>query len=123
MVDGGDLAVKGGYGALIARVFARVPIRLGHRVTALDWSQSGRVKVSGDWGAISARRVIVAVPPTVLASGSINFTPALPLARQQALAAFHKGQFLKVGMRLGLPTKSLAEYHADLDDLAGGRRE
>jgi monoamine oxidase len=123
LTDGGDLAVKGGYGALIARVFARVPVRLGHRVTALDWSQSGRVKVSGDWGAISARRVIVAVPPTVLASGSISFMPALPLAKQQALASFHKGQFLKVGMRLGLPAEGLADYHADLDDLAGGRRE
>lgn len=123
MAGGGDLAVKGGYGALIARVFAGVPVRLGHRVAALDWSQSGRVKVSGDWGAISARRVIVAVPPTVLASGSISFTPALPLAKQQALALFHKGQFLKVGMRLGQPTDGLPEYHADIEDLAGGRRE
>jgi monoamine oxidase len=123
MAGGGDLAVEGGYGALIARVFANVPVRLGHRVTALDWSQSGRVNVSGDWGAISARRVIVAVPPTVLGSGSISFTPALPFAKQQALASFHKGQFLKVGMRLGQPTDGLPEYHADIDDLAGGRRE
>ena len=123
MAGGGDLAVKGGYGALLARVFADVPVRLGHRVAALDWSQSGRVKVSGDWGAISARRVIVAVPPTVLASGSISFTPALPLAKQQALASFHKGQFLKVGMRLGQPADGLPEYHADIEDLAAGRRE
>ena len=123
MAGGGDLAVKGGYGALVARVFADVPVRPGHRVKALDWSQSGRVKVSGDWGAISARRVIVAVPPTVLASGSISFTPALPLSKQQALASFHKGQFLKVGMRLGQPADGLPEYHADIEDLAGGRRE
>lgn len=123
MAGGGDLAVKGGYGALIARVFADVPVRLGHRVAALDWSQSGQVKVSGDWGAIFARRVIVAVPPTVLASGSISFTPALPLAKQQALASFHKGQFLKVGMRLAQPTDGLPEYHADIEDLARGRLE
>jgi monoamine oxidase len=39
------------------------------------------------------------------------------------LASFHKGQFLKVGMRLGQPADGLPEYHADIEDLAGGRRE
>lgn len=121
--DGEERAVQGGYGALIARVFAPVPVRLGHEVTALDWSRGGEVRVSGSWGALSARRIILAVPPTVLASGAIRFTPALPTPKEQALDAFVTGQFLKVGLRLAEPSNALAEYHADVANLAGGRRE
>lgn len=121
--DGEERTVQGGYGALIARVFAQVPVRLSHSVSAMDWSRSGTVRVSGNWGTLSARRAIVAVPPTVLAAGAIRFSPALPVERQETLASFLTGQFLKVGLRVGLPTSALAEYHADLADLAGDRRE
>ncbi|MEL7098918.1 MAG: NAD(P)/FAD-dependent oxidoreductase [Pseudomonadota bacterium] len=121
--DGEERTVQGGYGALIARVFAQVPVRLGHEVTALDWSRAGVVRVSGSWGVLSARRVIIAVPPTVLASGAIRFTPALPEPKERAIGSFVTGQFLKVGLKLAEPANGLAEYHADVADLAGGRRE
>ena len=121
--DGEERTVSGGYGALVAAVFGSVPVRLNHRVTLIDWHHGNRISVSGDWGSATARHVIIAVPPTVLASGAIRFSPDLPQARAEALNGFTIGQFLKIGFLLEGMGGRLAEYHADICTLASGNLE
>jgi monoamine oxidase len=121
--NGEERTVAGGYGSLIAQVFAGVPVHLDHAVTELDWTAADRVTVSGAWGSLQARRAILTIPPTALRDGRVRFRPALPDRKADALAAFLTGHFFKVGMRVRKPTISLAEYHADLGHMAGDRRE
>lgn len=121
--DGEERTVSGGYGALVAAVFGSVPVRLNHRVTLIDWHHGNRISVSGNWGSATARHVIIAIPPTVLASGAIRFSPDLPQARAEALNGFTIGQFLKIGFLLEGMVDRLAEYHADICTLASGYLE
>ncbi len=121
--DGEERTVSGGYGALVAAVFKSVPVRLDHRVALVDWHHGNRIAVSGQWGSATARHVIIAVPPTVLASGGIRFSPDLPQAKAEALGKFTVGQFLKVGFRFEGMGNRLPEYHADICRLASGNLE
>ena len=66
----------GGYGALIEKAAAGLPIRLGCPVTRVD--ASGRaIAIETAAGTLTAEAVIVTVSSNVLASGAIVFAPAL----------------------------------------------
>ena len=71
-----DWRVVGGYGALIAALGAGLPVRLGCAVTGVD-ATGTRLRVATTGGTLETGQVIVTVPPSVLASGAIRFTPAL----------------------------------------------
>jgi monoamine oxidase len=75
-----------GYGTLIEASAAPLDVRLACPVTRIDHS-GARVRVITSQGEISARAVIVAVPPGVIANETLRFAPALPakLAAAQAL--------------------------------------
>ncbi|HUK07151.1 MAG TPA: NAD(P)/FAD-dependent oxidoreductase [Stellaceae bacterium] len=75
--------VTEGYGALVARFGADLPVRLDAPVSAIDWS-GGRVALETPRGTVRARAAILAMPPTVIAAGAIAFTPALPVRKQEA---------------------------------------
>jgi monoamine oxidase len=86
--------VREGYGALVARYGADLPVRLGMPVRRIDWS--GReVAIETAAGTVRARAVILTVPPSVIAAEGIAFTPALP---PKKLAAAH-------GLPLGADNK------------------
>lgn len=117
--SGDDLLVPDGYGALVARYGADLPVRLGVTVTGVDWSGPG-VRLTTSQGDLRARGVVVTAPMGVLASGAIRFTPALPVATQEAVAALPMGLLAKIalkfdGRRFGLPEG------ADLFDQEGPR--
>ena len=77
-------ALPGGYGRLVADHAAGVPHRLNTPVTRVD--RHGRMlRLETPAGSVTAERVIVCVPTTVLASGALRFDP--PLADKQAAAA------------------------------------
>ena len=78
---------RGGYGALIARLAEGLPITLNATVNRIDWSGTG-VAAEGAFGIIKARAAIIAVPVIVLQAGGIVFSPALPNATSEAVAAF-----------------------------------
>jgi monoamine oxidase len=65
-----------GYGALIAAYGADIPVAFNAPVTAIDHSGSG-IKIETPRGTIRARTAIVTLPTGVLASGAIDFRPAL----------------------------------------------
>ncbi|MDP4004937.1 NAD(P)/FAD-dependent oxidoreductase [Methylobacterium sp. NEAU K] len=96
--SGTDLWVDG-YGDLVARHFADLPVSLGCPVLAIDWS--GRtVRVETGRGTLEAAAVIVTVPVGVLKAGAIRFAPRLPDAAEAALAGLRMGAYTKIGLRL-----------------------
>jgi monoamine oxidase len=86
--------VRDGYGMLIARVAAGLPVSLATPVTEID--HRGRtILVEAAGTSIRTRAVLVTVPPTLLAAEAIRFTPRLP---DDKLAAAQ-------GVTLGLANK------------------
>ena len=66
-----------GYGALIAAAGAALPIRLGASVETID-RRTTPLRATGQWGSVTADRVIVAVPTNVLAEERLRFDLPLP---------------------------------------------
>ncbi|MGO8920003.1 MAG: flavin monoamine oxidase family protein [Stellaceae bacterium] len=95
--------VLAGYGTLIAAYAAKLPIRLGTVVQAID-HRGADIAVATSGGVLRARAVIVTVPSNVLAADAIRFAPALPAK----LAAAH-GLPLGVANKLFLAIKDGAE--------------
>jgi monoamine oxidase len=93
-------AVTEGLGAVVATAAAQLPIKLGTRVTAIDWSGS-LVRIDSTAGRIEARAVIVTLPTTVLASGAVRFTPQLPAAHVEAFHQLPLGVANKAFFQLG----------------------
>ena len=94
---GGNWRVVDGYGALVARFGAGLPVELGTRVLRIRWG--GRtVAVETARGTLEGRRVIVTASTSVLAAGGIAFDPPLSARRQEALAAVPLGEANKVAI-------------------------
>lgn len=70
-------ALPDGYGTLVARHAAGVPIRLDTLVTRID-HRAPVLRIETNRGTIETQRVIVCVPTTVLAAERIVFDPPLP---------------------------------------------
>jgi len=83
--DGGDFPVENGFGALVARHAAGLPVTLSTPVNRIDWS-GPQVRVETQGGTLTVSSVILAVPINVLIKGSIRFEPALTA---DLVAAFH----------------------------------
>lgn len=94
--------VREGYGALVERFGAGLPVRLSAPVRRID--SSGRVlQLETDAGTLRARALILTVPPSVIAADAIVFAPALPSAK---LAAAH-------GLPLGVDNKLYFDLAGD----------
>jgi monoamine oxidase len=86
--------VREGYGTLIAAHGAALPVQLASKVHRID--HRGRtIRVETARGALRVRAVLVTLPPTLLAAGTVRFEPDLPPAKR---AAAH-------GLPLGLANK------------------
>jgi len=102
--------VGAGYGALIERLAANVPVQLDTPVTRIDWGGKG-VRVHSPKGIVEARACIVTVSTGVLDAGHITFDPVLPAWKQQAIHDLPMGLLAKIalqfdGTRFGLPEDS-----------------
>jgi len=114
---GKDWPIVEGYGALVARFGAGLPVRLRTPATAIRWDGPG-VTVETPAGTIAAKAAIVTVPPSVLAAGAIRFHPALPVAKQEAIANIPLGvndkvMFAVEGDPFGMPVDSHATASAE----------
>jgi monoamine oxidase len=97
--SGDDYLVPSGYGALVVRHGAEIPVRLDTPVTAIRWDGGG-VEVETPGGAVRAGAVVVTVPVGVLKAGGIRFTPELPEHVQTALEGLGMGAYTKIALRL-----------------------
>ena len=99
-LDGANWEVVGGLGAFIGRQLGPPAgeTRLNTRATAVDWRGPG-IRVETDAGTITADACIVTVSTGVLRRGAIRFTPALPVAVQEAVDGLPMGVLNKVALR------------------------
>lgn len=106
--DGEDVIFPQGYGQLVNALSAGLEVRLEHAVTQVAYDAAG-VAVTTAQGVFRARAVIVTVPLGVLQSGAVEFLPALPFAKQQALNRLGMGVLNKYYLRF--PTAFWADSH------------
>ena len=94
-----DWAVREGYGALVERFGADVPVTLNTRASVVDWSGEG-VRVETPTGVLSARTAIVTVSTGVLAAGDILFKPGLPAEKLDAVHQLPLGCHNRIGLAI-----------------------
>lgn len=97
--SGANWSVHEGLGEVLRATARDLPVRLGTRVTAIDWS-GDVVRIDSSAGRIDAGAVIVTVPTAVLARGVIRFDPPLPGTHADAIAALPLGVCNKVFFHL-----------------------
>lgn len=91
--------LKEGFGALIARFGADVPVTLNCAVQRIEWGGAEAVLHSKK-GPIRARRVIVTVSTGILGAGDIRFDPALPNWKLAAIEGLPLGTHNRIGLML-----------------------
>jgi len=96
---GDDYVVPSGYGALVARFGADVPVSLETPATHIRWDGAG-IEVETPRGMLKAKAAIVTAPVGVLKRGDIRFTPALPADTQAALDGLRMGALTKIALRI-----------------------
>jgi monoamine oxidase len=87
-----------GYGALISAYGAPCPVALNAQVTRIDHSGK-RIRLETSRGGLTAGRVIVTVPTSLIANENIRFDPPLP-AKVDAARGLPLGVDDKVMLRL-----------------------
>lgn len=109
----GDFPVEAGYGALVARNAAGLPVTLSAPVTRIDWSGPG-IRVETPRGTVTASTIILAVPVNVLNAGSIRFDPALPSDVVAALHDCPMGVSEKLAILLDRPIEGFGHVYGNV---------
>ncbi|MEM9371437.1 MAG: NAD(P)/FAD-dependent oxidoreductase [Pseudomonadota bacterium] len=109
-----NFMIREGFGTLIARLGADLPVQTGTPATLIDWSGEG-VRVETPKGTIRANGCVVTVSTGVLASGQIRFAPELPDWKSDAISSVPMGLLTKVGLlfddeRFGLSSNAWLTY-------------
>jgi monoamine oxidase len=98
--DSEDRFVEGGYGALVAAAGAAAKPRLGVMVSGVALEGTG-VRVDTASATFTARAVLLTIPTTLIANGSIDFLPALPEAHMTAARDLPHGAYERLVFTLG----------------------
>ena len=106
-----------GFGALLARLAAGLPLQLATPVTGIEWGRQ-RVAVQTTKGQLQSSAVIVTVSTNVLTAGKIKFLPDLPRRHFDAAAKLKLGSHDHVALEftgnpLGLRTDELVFEKCD----------
>lgn len=101
--------VREGYGAFVVAYGRKAPVVLECPATRISWGGAG-VSVATARGDLSARAVVIATPPTVVASERLRFSPALP-DKTDAAAALLLGVVEKVFLHLSEPDPFPVDGH------------
>ncbi len=91
--------LREGFGALVARWAAGIPVTLNAAVERIRWNARG-VVVETAKGSIEGRRLLLTVSTNMLASGRIRFDPPLPDWKLAAAADLPLGVHNRVGIML-----------------------
>lgn len=91
--------LKEGFGALIARFGADVPVTLNCAIQRIEWG-GPEVVLHSKKGPIRAKRVIVTVSTGILGAGDIRFDPVLPNWKLAAIEALPLGTHNRIGLML-----------------------
>jgi monoamine oxidase len=97
----GDLLCRQGFGALLAKLAAGLPVELSNPVSRISFvARTGGVEVETARGTLQARAAIVTVSTNVLAAGKIKFIPDLPKRQLDAAARLKLGSYDHVALEL-----------------------
>ena len=107
-----DAFCRQGFGALIMKLGAGLPMELSSPVTQVDTSIKSGVDLVTAKGRINARAVIVTASTNVLMSGKIKFTPDLPKRQLDACDKLSLGSYDRI--ILELPGNPLGMQRDDL---------
>jgi monoamine oxidase len=94
-----DAFCRQGFGALLAKLGADLPVQLNVPVTRMQ-SARNFVEIETARGRINARAAIVTVSNGVLAAEKIKFTPELPKRHTEAIAKLSLGSYDHVALEL-----------------------
>ena len=89
-----------GFGALLAKLAAGLPIQLATPVTGIEYWSRTRLEVQTTKGAFRPSAVIVTASTNVLAAGKIKFAPDLPKRQLDAVAKLRLGSHDHVALEL-----------------------
>lgn len=92
-----DFAVKSGFGDLLTKYGAGVPVSLNTAVSEIDCS-GPNVRVTTSKGELRVAKVILTVSTGVLATQQIKFLPALPDWKIDAINSLPLGSCTRVGL-------------------------
>ena len=106
-----DAFCRQGYGALLAKLAAGLPVRLSTPVTRIVLGRNGW-RCDTPEGQLRARAVIVTVSTNVLASDKIEFSPALPKRQLDAAAKLSLGSYDHIA--LDMPGNPLGLQRDDM---------
>ena len=93
-----DAFCRQGYGALLATYAAGLPIKLASPVTRIAWGRGIAVDTGKE--RVYARAAIVTASTDVLASGKIEFAPALEKRELDALNSLKLGSYNHIALEL-----------------------
>lgn len=96
---GDNRVAAGGYGALVARYGADLPVELATPARRLRYGD-GRVEIETERGTLRSAAAIVTLPVGVLQANALRFEPDLPDTTADALAGLHMGALTKVALRV-----------------------
>ncbi len=89
---GEDFFCGEGYGSIVARHNANVPVMLNTVATKVDWSRK-YVSVETSAGTIQTRTVLLTVSTGILAANRIKFIPQLPNSKVESFSAIPMGYY------------------------------
>ena len=93
-----DAFCKQGYGALLAKLAAGLPVQLAAPVTRITWGNG--IAVDSTKGRVYARTAIVTASTNALAGGRIAFSPALDKRVLDAMASLKLGSYDQIALEL-----------------------
>jgi len=106
-----DAFCRQGYGSLIAKLAAGLPVQLSTPVKRIEWDR-GSVDVVTARGSVRAHAAIVTASTNVLASGKIEFKPELAKRQLDAAAALSLGSYDHIALEM--PRNPLGLQRDDL---------
>jgi monoamine oxidase len=95
---GDDALFRDGYQVITQHLAQGVPLILQQPARRVQWDDA-QVTVHTESATYTGDRLIVTLPLGVLQAGRLTFTPALPTAKQQAIAALGMGVLNKCYLR------------------------
>jgi monoamine oxidase len=89
-----------GFGALLAKLAARIPVEVATPARRVYWAGQPGVQIETPRGVLKARTAIVTVSTGVLSSGKIKFVPDLPKRQQDAIGKLALGTYEHIALEL-----------------------
>lgn len=110
-----------GYGALLAKLAAGLPVRLATPVTRITWGKGIGVDTGTGKERLYARAAIVTASTNVLASGRIEFSPPLEKRELNALASLKLGSYDHIALEMPRNPLDLQRDDVVFEQSAGTR--